>query len=939
MTRWPWWCAILEYAMNESTSELSDDYAAALRSYLSTDGEEALHAAYELGRKAVAAGLGVLGMAKIHQQASVALLPQLGKNQHHVQAVENFFMEALSPFEAQHRGFHEANARLRVLNEALEKRAAELAATNRELSHEITRRKASEEMWKRYESIVNTSREFLTLIASNYRYEAANDAYCQAHCKPREEIIGFTVEDIWGRATFRNIIKAHLDQCFKGEEVHYQAWLDMAGPGRRYFDVSYYPYHQRSAVTHAIVVTRDVTDRLRAERALRDSEEQFRTVMQSAIDAIILTDSRGTIITCNQAARTMFGRPREEMVGHPVNVLVPERYRQSQASGIKRVRGADPVRLIGRTVELPGLRRDGSEFPLELSLASWQTERGHFYCGIIRDITERKRAEEEIRLLQTVALSVSGAEDLHAALGAVVSKVCDAAGWTIGQAWVPRPDGSCLECSPAWHCRVKGVRNFRKQSEKSTFVPGTGLPGRAWETKRPVWSADVTQETNSSRANAARKAGFMSGMSMPILAADEVVAVVEFFGRETRSPDPRMIKLVMAVANQIGIGIQRKRIQEQFDRFFNISVDMLCVAGFDGYFKRVNPAWKKILGYKTEELLVKPYFDLVHPEDRAHAVAEFERFKDASTAASTVVSYEVRTRGTDGVYRWIQWTATSAPNEQVIYASGRDTTGRKRAEEALRKSEEHFRELFNEAKAMQDKLRELSSKVLHAQEEERRRISRELHDEVGQALTAISVNLQLLKQKAAKVGQGLDAAVSETQNLLEQTMYNVHRFSYELRPAMLDDLGLVIALRWYVRAFAKRTGIKLNFRADSAVEQLEGEPKTVIYRVVQEGLTNVFKYANARRAEVIIRKTNNGFRLTVKDDGNGFEPDQLEMSSKDKSGLGLMGMQERLRLVNGHFALKSTPGKGTTIQALIPSEPGNQNGRAIENRRFRLCKK
>ena len=170
-------------------------------------------------------------------------------------------------------------------------------------------------------------------------------------------------------------------------------------------------------------------------------------------------------------------------------------------------------------------------------------------------------------------------------------------------------------------------------------------------------------------------------------------------------------------------------------------------------------------------------------------------------------------------------------------------------------------------------------------------------------------------------------------------MHNVHRFSYELRPAMLDDLGLVIALRWYVRAFAKRTGIKLNFRADSAVEQLEGEPKTVIYRVVQEGLTNVFKYANARRAEVIIRKTNNGFRLTVKDDGNGFEPDQLEMSSKDKSGLGLMGMQERLRLVNGHFALKSTPGKGTTIQALIPSEPGNQNGRAIENRRFRLCKK
>src|SRR5438876_4015646 len=156
---------------------------------------------------------------------------------------------------------------------------------------------------------------------------------------------------------------------------------------------------------------------------------------------------------------------------------------------------------------------------------------------------------------------------------------------------------------------------------------------------------------------------------------------------------------------------------------------------------------------------------------------------------------------------------------------------------------------------MQEKLRELSRKVLHAQEEERKRISRELHDEVGQALTAISVNLQLLKQKAAKVGGGLDATVEETQSLLEQTMFNVHRFSYELRPAMLDDLGLIIALRWYIKAFAKRTGIKLNFRADPAAEQLENEPKMVVYRVVQESLTNVYKYAEASRVEVVLRKS------------------------------------------------------------------------------------
>src|SRR6185503_2245450 len=218
----------------------------------------------------------------------------------------------------------------------LERRAAELAATNRELSHEISRRKASEEMWKRYESIVNTSREFLTLIGSNYRYEAVNDAYCRAHLRSREEILNATVADVWGEKPFQSIIKTYLDQCFKGEEVHYEDWFEMAALGRRYFEVSYYPYHEKTVVTHAIVVTRDVTDRWQAERAVRESEEQFRTLMQSATDAIILAGSDGIMIACNQAAREMFGRTSEEVIGQPLTLLMPDRYRPSNESGIRR---------------------------------------------------------------------------------------------------------------------------------------------------------------------------------------------------------------------------------------------------------------------------------------------------------------------------------------------------------------------------------------------------------------------------------------------------------------------------------------------------------------------------------------------------------------------------------------------------------------------------
>ena len=210
----------------------------------------------------------------------------------------------------------------------------------------------------------------------------------------------------------------------------------------------------------------------------------------------------------------------------------------------------------------------------------------------------------------------------------------------VGQAWIPRPDGPCLECSPGWYSSVSGVKEFRKESEGLTLVPNIGLPGRAWISKRPVWIPDLAQDNNFPRARSARKAGLKTGMAVPILADNEVVAVIEFFGRESRQEDKHLVQFVVAVANQVGIVIQRRRIQDQFDRFFTLSGDLFCVTGFDGRMCRVNPAWEKILGYGTEQLLARPYFELVHPNDRPGELAEFERLK----AGSAIVYYEIRAR-------------------------------------------------------------------------------------------------------------------------------------------------------------------------------------------------------------------------------------------------------------------------------------------------------
>lgn len=216
-------------------------------------------------------------------------------------------------------------------------------------------------------------------------------------------------------------------------------------------------------------------------------------------------------------------------------------------------------------------------------------------------------------------------------------------------------------------------------------------------------------------------------------------------------------------------------------------------------------------------------------------------------------------------------------------------------------------------------LRTLSQQVLTAQEEERKRISRELHDEVGQALTAINMNLTMLVKQAQM--HPLAGRLADLQGMLQTTMETIHDFTRELRPAMLDHLGLVPALRAYVRNFQKRTGLRVLLRATTAVEHLGMEEKTVLYRVTQEGLTNVVKHARASRAAVVIRRAQNVIKMEVRDDGRAFCVEKI-LGHNGRKRLGLLGIQERVRLVNGDFCVKSESGKGTIVRVQIPWKIG-----------------
>jgi len=242
---------------------------------------------------------------------------------------------------------------------------------------------------------------------------------------------------------------------------------------------------------------------------------------------------------------------------------------------------------------------------------------------------------------------------------------------------------------------------------------------------------------------------------------------------------------------------------------------------------------------------------------------------------------------------------------------------RKSVEESLRKSEQHYGQLLEQSRQMQEQLRLLSRQLLLAQEEERKKISRELHDVVAQTLTGINVRLATLKKEAALDTKGLERNIARTQRLVERSVNIVHRFARELRPTVLDDLGLIPALHTFMKHFREETGIQVSLSAFAAVEQVNDDRRTVLYRVAQEALTNVARHAQASRAEVNIQKLDGAVCMKIKDNGKGFQTERV-LHGKKKSRLGLLGMRERLEMVGGNFTVSSAPGKGATVLAQIP---------------------
>jgi PAS domain S-box-containing protein len=365
------------------------------------------------------------------------------------------------------------------------------------------------------------------------------------------------------------------------------------------------------------------------------------------------------------------------------------------------------------------------------------------------------------------------------------------------------------------------------------------------------------------------------------------------------------VRAIEARSRELEVQVQRmtqiKRMQAERDRILEVSQDMICIAGMDGYFKYLNPAWETNFGYTDEELLSKKFLDFVHPDDRDKTMGEFESL----AAGNQTVDFENRYIHRDGSFRHLSWKATPLPDEERVYAVGRDITERKHIEISLQTSRK--------------KAEALAANLILTQEAGSARLARELHDDILQRLAFLKIEVDKLEMENQSLPEPARDKLRQIARDAGILSSDIHMISRRLHPITLEILGLVRSIETECQNFTRLNEIPVTMDLDGTVQHPSKEIALCAYRILQEGLRNIARHAKATGIHVTLSKKNEILHLLIKDNGIGFDP----ASDGVTAGLGMASMTERARLLQGSLSIESRPGKGTAIELAVPLESGN----------------
>ncbi len=569
-----------------------------------------------------------------------------------------------------------------------------------------------------------------------------------------------------------------------------------------------------------------------------------------------------------------------------------------------------------------------------------QTELQRKLEELSRAIDERRQIERRMTAQCTIARALAQSSTLSQATPTILQAICEAQEWEKAVLWRVDLNAAVLRRVESWRKPEVCLSDLEDQNHPNTLRSGVGLPGRVWAEGRPSWVPDVTRDAGFPQRSATEGKCVRGALGFPIYLHGEVVGVMEFLSREVRQPDEELTQMLAAVGSLIGQFIERRRAEEELSHFFDLSLDMLCIAGFDGYFRRVNPAWGKILGYREEDLLSKPYLDLVHPDDRASTYAEAQKLAGGVHS----VSFENRYIAKDGSYRWLLWNASPFVERGLIYAAARDFTDRKLGEEELRR----FAREMEIAKQTQEEnasrlaglVKELDMAKHRAEEATRTKseflanMSHEIRTPMNAivGMTELALGTRLTPEQREYLEAVQDAANSLlmlVNDILDFSKIEAHklvleRLNFSLRDALEDTLK-VLALR------AHQKGIELACRIPPEIpDTLVGDPGR-LRQIIINLVGNAVKFTE--KGEVVLQvavESHSEFEVclhfSVRDTGVGIPADKQQLifeafAQADSSasrryggtGLGLAISSQLVQAMGGHAYVESQPGKGSTF--------------------------
>jgi len=381
--------------------------------------------------------------------------------------------------------------------------------------------------------------------------------------------------------------------------------------------------------------------------------------------------------------------------------------------------------------------------------------------------------------------------------------------------------------------------------------------------------------------------------------------------------------------------------EERLRAIINQATAGIIQCDLDGRILMANEHMAVLSGYSGAELCDLTLETLIHPDDFGEMAPKLEEL----IAHGRAFEMEKRLLRKDGAPFWVSASVSGVHDGQSqplsICAVIVDINERREAESALRDAHDRLESRVAERtsdlrealeslhqEAIRRRIAErgrdlLMRRLVDTQEEERRRISRELHDTLGQYLTAVMLGIHTLKTLDYGYTETQAAELDKLQNVVDQLIRAAHRQAWELRPPELDDMGLEVALRRYLDDWSARYKIQVDLQTTNWSEGwITAELATALYRVVQEGLTNVAKHAGATEVSLILRADDQGISVILEDNGRGFVTPKADESALDPARLGLLGMQERMAIVKGTLEIETSPDAGTTLYARVPREPG-----------------